>query len=371
MGHDPYRALYIHVPFCVSRCAYCDFTTCAMEAGAPVIDEYFEQLISRIRELSRAGELAHIETVYIGGGTPTHAGAKNLASLLYALGVSMHLSPEVECSVEANPESLTERLVNDMWALGANRLSIGVQSFDDDVLRTLGRAHDGKDAHRAIAIAQGRFNNVSIDLMCGVPGQTPKSFEQDVRTAIDLGVAHISIYPLTIEEHTLFARMVRAGQLEEPDEDVQADMMEASARLLRQAGYERYEVASYAREGYQSRHNTAYWSGVPYVGVGTSATTMTQNAQRRMRVQDGQVVDDLDAVEMAAEDMMLAMRMARGVSFAEVERAALLLPRLNAVLDRACAQGLIVREDGRFKPTEWGWLCGNELYGALLDSATL
>ncbi len=371
MPHDPYRALYIHVPFCTSRCAYCDFTTQAIPAGAPVIDGYIEQLIERIRQLSREGELAALETVYVGGGTPTHVGSKNLTALLYALGLSMHLTPEVECTIEANPESLTERMVADIWALGANRLSLGVQSFDDDICAVLGRAHNGEAARRALAAAQTRFENVSIDLMCGVPGQDRARFASDVREAVSWGVAHVSIYPLTIEERTPFARMVRAGMIDQPDEDAQADMMEDAARILRAAGYERYEVASYARLGFESRHNSAYWAGVPYLGIGTSATTMTQNAHRRMRVQDGQVVDDLDAVQMAAEDMMLGMRRSCGVSLEEVERVTQLLPALRQVLSDLEARGLVVRDAGRYKPTERGWLCGNELYGALLDSASL
>lgn len=367
--HDPYRALYLHLPFCVKRCSYCDFATAAVPAESPQIDGYVEDLCLQIRRKSKEGELGGISTVYLGGGTPSHVGMPRLSMLLYALGLSMHLEPDVECTMEANPESLTSSMVRDIWALGVNRLSIGVQSFDDHVLGILGRAHDAQGAKRAIACARERFENVSVDLMCGIPGQSIASFEDSVKTAIECGVSHVSVYPLTIEPHTPFDAMVLSGQLAEPDDDVEAEHMQAAERILSQAGYERYEVASYAKPGFECRHNIAYWTGVPYLGLGRSAASMTQNAERRMRIQDGQVTDDLDAREMVAEDMMLGMRMSRGISDDLVQRAAQLLPKTSETLDALAEQGLCEHVDGRWRPTERGWLCGNQLYGALLDLA--
>ena len=367
--HNPYRALYLHLPFCVKRCSYCDFATAAVPAESPQIDEYVEALCLQIRRKSKEGELGGISTVYLGGGTPSHVGMPRLSMLLYTLGLSMRLEPDVECTMEANPESLTSSMVRDVWALGVNRVSIGVQSFDDHVLGILGRAHDAQGAKRAIACARERFENVSVDLMCGIPGQSIESFEDSVNTAIDCGVSHVSVYPLTIEPHTPFDAMVMSGQLAEPDDDVEAEHMQAAARILSQAGYERYEVASYAKPGFECRHNIAYWTGVPYLGLGRSAASMTQNAERRMRVQDGQVTDDLDAGEMVAEDMMLGMRMSRGISDDLVQRAAQLLPKTRETLDALAEQGLCEHVDGRWRPTERGWLCGNQLYGALFDLA--
>lgn len=369
MPHDPYRALYVHLPFCVKRCAYCDFATAAVPADAPEIDAYVDELVLDIRRKAKEGELGALETVYLGGGTPSHVGLARLSMLLYTLSLSMHLTPEVECTMEANPESLTERMVRDIWALGVNRLSIGVQSFDDDVLRTLGRAHSADEARRAIEAAFTRFENVSLDLMCGIPGQSDESFEESVREAVRLGATHVSVYPLAIEPHTPFDAAVLAGDLDEPDDDAEAAHMEIAERVLTEAGFARYEVASYARPGCESRHNIAYWTGVPYLGLGRSAATMTQNAARRMRVKDGQVTDDLDARQMAAEDLMLGMRMTAGVSDERVEQAAALLPELPATLDGLAERGLAEHREGRWRPTELGWLCGNELYGDLYDLA--
>lgn len=369
MPHDPYRALYLHLPFCVKRCGYCDFTTAAVPTDAPEIDAYVEDLSLQIRRKAKEGELGAIETVYLGGGTPSHIGLSRLSMLLYTLSLSMHLTPEVECTMEANPESLTERMVRDVWALGVNRLSLGVQSFDEKMLQTLGRAHSADDARRAIEAAQTRFDNVSVDLMCGIPGQSSESFEASVCEAVRLGVTHISVYPLAIEPHTPFDTAVLAGELDEPDDDVEAAHMQIAAHVLTEAGYERYEVASYARPGYQCRHNIAYWTGVPYLGLGRSAATMTQNAQRRMRMKDGQVTDDLNARQMAAEDLMLGMRMTCGVTDDQVKRATEQLRDAPAALERLARDGLVVHEGGRWRPTERGWLCGNDLYGELFDLA--
>lgn len=369
MPYDPYKALYLHIPFCVRRCGYCDFATRAVERDSPVIDEYVESLVLDIRRASREGKLGALETVYLGGGTPSYIGMKRLSSLLYALSMSMHLEPEVECTMEANPESLTAPMVRDIWALGVNRLSLGVQSFDDEVLAILGRAHNAEAARQAIAAAQTRFDNVSVDLMCGIPGQSADSFRRSVEEAVALGVKHVSVYPLTIEPGTPFDRAVLRGEMPEPDDDVEAEAMEAARTVLEAAGFHRYEVASYALPGYESRHNTAYWTGKPYLGLGRSAVTMTQNAERRMRVQDGQVIDDLNARQMAAEDLMLGMRMAHGVSDEHVTRAAELLEDAPAVFAELEQLGLTVHQEGRWQPTNTGWLCGNELYGRLLDLA--
>lgn len=365
---DPYRALYIHVPFCAKRCNYCDFTTEAVAVDDERLDTYTEQLIAQIRHYSNQDMLGSIETVYLGGGTPSYLGNKRLSSLVYALSISMHLTPEVECTLEANPESLTKAMVKDLYALGVTRLSLGVQSFDDGLLRTLGRVHDAERARQAIRTAQLRFENVGIDLMCGLPGQTDDSFLNDLKEAVSLGVSHISIYPLTIEDGTPFASLVEKGRLS-VDDDLGAQLMDVAAAYLKIQGFERYEVASYARKGFESRHNQAYWTAKPYLGIGHGAVGMRQNDLSRERFDETGVIETLDPFQMAAEDMMLAMRMSKGVADEDVDIAALLLPDLPFVLDALERDGYISHIQGRWKPTHRGWLFGNHLYGTLLDLA--
>lgn len=369
MPHDSYQALYLHIPFCVKRCSYCDFVTAAVPSDSSKIDTYIEDLCIQIRHKAKEGELADIKTVYIGGGTPTYIGLSRLSLLMYTLALSMHLDTWVECTMEANPESLTENIVRDVFALGVNRLSLGVQSFDDEILRILGRPHTADQAKEALRIAQERFENISVDLMCGIPGQSAASFGRSVETAINLGVQHISVYPLTIEDHTPFAKMVLRGEIPDVDDDVEAEQMKLAETLLTAAGYERYEVASYAKPGYQCKHNIAYWTGVPYLGLGKSAATMTQNSERRMRLKDGIVTDDLTPAQMRAEDLMLSMRMSVGVSEEQITSSQELLPNIGSCFKGLQEKGLVVLSGGRYKPTELGWLCGNELYGDIFDLA--
>lgn len=368
MQFDPYQALYIHIPFCKKRCNYCDFITEALPQNDAVFEQYIDDLILEIRRASKQDLLGSIQTVYIGGGTPSYIGNKQLSRLLYALSLFMHLTPEVECSLEANPESLTEAMVKDLFALGVTRISLGVQSFDDDVLSTLGRIHDGKKAKEALYVAATRFENISVDMMCGIPNQSDESFLKSLQTALDLGAKHISVYPLTIEADTPFAYALESKALDF-DEDRGADMMHLASQFLSERGMHRYEVANYAYPGYESRHNSAYWSAKPYLGLGRGAVSMKQNQTTRIREQDGRILEVLDSKQRIAEDLMLAMRMTRGVSFKALHRASKTLPLAQNVFDELLKDGFVKKSETGFYPTEKGWMFGNVMYGRILDLA--
>lgn len=267
------EALYLHIPFCVSRCAYCDFATNAC-ADEQRMDAYVEALCLQLRRAAKAGLLGQVKTIYIGGGTPTHLGSRRLNTLVYTLSLSVNLENVVEFTCEVNPESIDERMVADLFSLGVNRFSIGAQSFDDAVLAAYGRIHDAAAIDAALAAVRTRTNNISLDLICGGPGQSMESWTQDLRHAIDADVPHISIYPLTLEDGTALTRRVEAGECEVADEDTQTDMMLEAEHMLTAAGFERYEVASYAKPGFPSHHNTAYWTGAEYLGLGAGASSM-------------------------------------------------------------------------------------------------
>lgn len=267
------EALYLHIPFCVSRCAYCDFATNAC-ADEQRMDAYVEALCLQLRRAAKAGLLGQVKTIYIGGGTPTHLGSRRLNTLVYTLSLSVNLENVVEFTCEVNPESIDERMVADLFSLGVNRFSIGAQSFDDAVLAAYGRIHDAAAIDAALAAVRTRTNNISLDLICGGPGQSMESWTQDLRHAIDADVPHISIYPLTLEDGTALTRRVEAGECEVADEDTQTDMMLEAEHMLTNAGFERYEVASYAKPGSPSHHNTAYWTGAEYLGLGAGASSM-------------------------------------------------------------------------------------------------
>jgi len=403
-----FEALYIHIPFCARRCAYCDFATESIDRTDPraqmVLDTYVDQLIIAIRRASQARLLTEVRTIYVGGGTPTVLGLARLVKLVYTLSLFIDFSLVSEFTVEANPESFSPGLARDLFALGVTRFSFGVQSFNNETLGVLGRIHTAQEASAAIRAAQERTDDISIDLICGVPGQSVSSWEADVREAVKWGVPHISVYPLTVEEGTILAHLVDTGRLAMPDEDLQADCMERAAHILAEAGFARYEVASYAKPGYMSRHNYAYWHGVPYLGLGRGAAGMfpaeaysqvasaqilpglaetvvnTAAARVRYTIDLGgeSQIEILTQEEVCAEDLMLAMRCTKGVPAAQIETAMQLLSRFSETVQQLQDEGLLVQEqadiqeDGELGgmsllPTAKGWLMGNELFGALWD----
>ena len=405
------QALYLHIPFCKARCAYCDFATSACNDEA-AMDAYIDALSLQIRRASRAGLLGSIKTIYIGGGTPTHLGGRRLNSLVYLLSLSINLENVSEFTIEANPESIDERMVMDLFALGVNRFSIGVQSFDDAVLKAYGRIHSAADAERAISNVQTREENVSIDLICGGPGQTMASWEKGVNHAIELGVKHVSIYPLMIEDGTPLARAIDAGEVMPPSDDEEADMMERAENILSAAGMHRYEVASYAYPGFESKHNTAYWTGVEYLGVGAGSSSMlwredwdlcnqvgifgtaeevssalpadsphasdplSETNVFRVRVSSSADsarfstglghpetnIELLDERAAALEDLMLGFRRSEGVPMERIDHVRDLEPAISEVMQRLEQRELVQVSGSHLAPTERGWLMGNEIY---------
>lgn len=267
-----YRALYLHIPFCRAKCLYCDFdsralTGCALEEA---IGAYCEGLSAQVDAHGNAGELSAVETVYVGGGTPSLLGVRLVGLVDY---VHAYCEP-VEFTCEANPESFTLDLAQALRAAGVTRISLGVQSLNASELKAIGRIHSAEQAMLAVAQAKAAGFSTSCDVMCGLPGQTLDTFAETLRSLVTLNPDHVSVYPLQLEEGTPLARMEEAGEMEVPDEDFQAQCMDLAAEVLEEAGYERYEVASYAKPGHRCRHNIAYWTGKPYLGLGRSAASM-------------------------------------------------------------------------------------------------
>lgn len=399
-------ALYVHVPFCAQKCRYCDFDSrsfapCDLDAA---LDAYFEHLYARLDAFGNGGALRQIRTVYVGGGTPSLAGER-LVKL--ARRVSMWCKP-VEFTCEANPESLTAELATTLALAGVTRISLGVQTLDDTELAVIGRIHNAERALEAIATVKDVGLDVSCDLMCGLPGQTMASWQCALDGVLAAAPHHVSVYPLTLEEGTPLYRMACRDESLEPEEDFQAACMDVARERLSSAGYHPYEVASYALDGHECAHNIAYWTGRGYLGLGRSAAGMldTRDFDRLAglfpgvaprgdfhRVRLVQRNNDATAFEAeylthreaAAEDLMLACRMTRGVASDLLVRAARVIPaeELTAACDRALELGLAawVPEHGdthvrpiasvdviagrtcaRLAPTHLGWLDGNMLF---------
>lgn len=406
-------ALYVHVPFCAQKCRYCDFDSrsfapCSMSVA---LDTYFEQLYARLDAFGDAGALAQIRTVYVGGGTPSLAGERLVE---FARRISAWCKP-VEFTCEANPESLTAELATALAGVGVTRVSLGVQTLDNAELTAIGRIHDADRALAAITTVKDAGLVVSCDLMCGLPGQTDLSWQRTLDGVLAAAPHHVSVYPLTLEEGTPLYRMACRDESLEPDEDFQAACMDAARERLSAAGYHPYEVASYALDGHECAHNIAYWTGQGYLGLGRSAAGMldaedfdrlaglfpgVSSRGDSYRVRLVQRDDDATAFEAeylsqreaAAEDLMLACRMTRGVASDLLVRAARAVPadELAAACDRALELGLAtwvpetlgVHEGpftsadviaghvrARLAPTHLGWLDGNVLFELFWDLA--
>ena len=406
-------ALYVHVPFCAQKCRYCDFDSrsvapCDLEAA---LDAYFEQLYARLDAFGNAGALDQIRTVYVGGGTPSLAGER-LVEL--ARRIRTWCAP-VEFTCEANPESLTAELAIALAKAGVTRVSLGVQTLDNNELTVIGRIHNAERALEAIATVKDVGLDVSCDLMCGLPGQTMASWQYSLNGVLAAAPHHVSVYPLTLEEGTPLYRMACRDESLEPDEDFQAACMDVARDCLTAAGYHPYEVASYALDGHECAHNIAYWTGQGYLGLGRSAAGMLDaedfdclaglflgvssrgDAHRVRLVQRDDAATAFEAEylthrEAAAEDLMLACRMTRGLASDLLVRAARVIPadELTAACDRALELGLATwvpetlwghegpfttadvvagHVRARLAPTHLGWLDGNVLFELFWDLA--
>lgn len=259
------KGLYIHIPFCIKKCKYCDFNS--FSACQKEKDAYLAALFSEMEKYR--GEV--VDTVFVGGGTPTSLSAEQIEALLQNVRKNFILVDSCEFTVEANPRTLDEEKLGILKKYGVNRLSIGVQSFNDNELIKLGRVHTGSEAEETIALAQKYFDNVSIDLMCSIPDQTKESFKKNLEKAFSLNPTHISCYSLILEEGTPLYDEAKKGKLNLPDEDTEREIYDIACREMENHGYRQYEISNFAKSGFDSRHNTKYWSCDEYIGIGLSA----------------------------------------------------------------------------------------------------
>lgn len=392
-------ALYLHIPFCAQKCAYCDFASSATRRNDPLMVAYAGALGRQVEEAQELGLLEGLETAYVGGGTPSLLGADTLVALV---GRVSSLVPS-ELSCEANPDSLSDEVLGALVDGGATRVSIGVQSLADGELALLGRLHDAATAKDRVRAAVASGLDVSCDLMCATPGQTDASWAHTLNEFLMLGARHVSVYPLMIEEGTPFDARYGDEDCAWNSDEVQAGRMQKAQELLEGKGFNRYEVASYAFDKKTCKHNIAYWTAQPYLGLGTKASSML-TLECYLRVQgscpnlpqapagtsrvrltvmnSAQEIADapglrnlrfsaefLTPAQAAAEDLMLGARLSRGLDPGLVEHARVLLPELDDCLSNLVRDGFLATVGERYVPTQQGWLLGNELYGRLWDLA--
>ena len=360
------RHLYVHVPFCARRCSYCDFAI-AVRREVPV-DDYLTALGLELDAKRLNG--SPLDTVYLGGGTPSRLGGDGIAPLIDMIRGRFEISESAELTIEANPDDVEKAAAHEWKRAGINRVSLGIQTFNDVALRWMHRVHDSEGARVAFRVLRDAgFDNISVDLIFALPSSLDRSWEQDLRQAITLGPDHISLYGLTIEKATPLARWAERGTVTPADEDRYAADFLLAHSIATAAGYDHYEVSNFSLSGKNSRHNSAYWTGVPYAGAGPSAhsfdgETRSWNvrdyvewANRLSRgdsiVAGSEILTDENRI---AEKVYLGLRTSRGLAVTDADRAR---------ADLWQREGWAIRDGDMVRLTGEGWLRLDSLVAAL------
>ena len=360
LGTDDNLALYIHWPFCVSKCPYCDFNSHVREAVDH--DAWREALLADLAHEARETAGRRLSSIFFGGGTPSLMPPATVAALIEAADAHWGLAPDIEITLEANPSSVEAARFADLAAAGVNRVSLGLQSLDDAALRFLGRAHDVAEGLAALDTAQAAFGRVSFDLIYALPGQSAEAWAAELARALSFGTGHLSLYQLTIEPGTRFAAMAARGELAPPDPDHGATLFEMTRAMTRAAGLPAYEISNHAAPGQESRHNLSYWRYQAYAGVGPGAHGRRGgHATQRHRkpenwlsalVRNGHGIEqerEIAPADAAVEALLMGLRLTEGVPYRPDD---LELP----AVERLTAQGLIARDGDRLRVTEPGML---------------
>ena len=378
----PPLSFYVHLPWCIKKCPYCDFNSHEMVPSQMPEQRYLDALMADLEAALPLIWGRTVHSIFIGGGTPSLFSPQAIDRLLGDLRARLKLEPDCEITLEANPGTFEKDRFRAFRSAGVTRLSVGVQSFDDGHLKALGRVHDRAQAFAAVEEAAQAFDTFNLDIMYALPGQTLDGVAQDMRTALDLNPPHISIYHLTIEPNTYFAKFPPVV----PDDDLASDMMDLITDLTGSAGLQRYEVSAYARAGHQCVHNLNYWQFGDYLGIGAGAHSKLSFAHRIVRqvrfrepklymdkaLAGGCIAQDeeVSRAELPFEFMLNALRLKDGFELAQFsERTGLPMTAIQNALDEAQRKGLIERDLARVKPTARGFDFLNDLQALFLAGA--
>ncbi|MGM0199557.1 radical SAM family heme chaperone HemW [Enterococcus sp. DIV1314a] len=378
--HPKSTSAYIHIPFCEHICYYCDFNKVFLE-GQPV-DEYIQSLLTEIRLTLEKHPTKVSETIYIGGGTPTSLTAKQLDVLLTGIHRYLPTHTTKEFTVEANPGDLTAEKLDVFKAHGVNRLSMGVQTFDDRLLKKIGRKHSVQDVYDTIKLLEKKqFDNVSIDLIYALPGQTLESFRDTLTKALAFDLPHYSMYSLILENKTMFMNWVRQGRLELPTQEAETQMFEEAIIAMAQSGHHQYEISNFAKKGKESMHNLVYWDNEHYYGFGAGASGylnqkryknygpiqhyMKPLKEQRLPIFETEEISRANQIE---EEMFLGLRKIEGVSLRRFEEKfnQKLTTVYQSVIAELQQQQLAVLEEDYFRLTPKGLFIGNDVFEKFL-----
>ena len=376
--------IYLHIPFCKSRCSYCDFATDVYKNNE-VVEQYVDALCLEIAAFEcrsphvSKGVTLNANTIYFGGGTPSLLTPTQLERILKAVQDKFAVSTDAEITMEMNPATVTPDTLRDYRSLGINRASFGVQTFDDYALKLLARGHDANDARQTFTMLRdARFDNISFDLIAGLPGQTLDDWKSNLDEAIKLSPEHISLYLLEIHEGTPLAEQIRRGRQPLPDEELAAEMYEMMLDKLAAASYEQYEISNFSRPGFESRHNSKYWLLEPVFGFGVSAHSFDgrqRYANERDTAKYVGLIENSGAAEATREDIDLAsefaflgLRLEHGIDLTEYKQRfnINLTEKFNAELTDLAHAGLIETIDGRLKLMRMGKLFSNEVFAVFV-----
>lgn len=374
------QAAYIHIPFCVHICHYCDFNKVFIK-GQPV-DDYLKALQVEMERTIQQSNDNELKTVFVGGGTPTSLSQEQLKTLLTTIRNTLPIRQDAEITFEANPGDLTEDKLMVLREGGVNRLSLGVQSFDEQLLKKIGRTHQVEDVYRTVENAKKHgFQNVSIDLMYGLPGQTLESFVHSLQETFQLNIQHVSSYSLIVEPKTVFYNLMRKGKLHLPSEDDDAKMYETLLQMTKQHGFHQYEISNFAKRGFESKHNLTYWNNEEYYGFGAGAHSYVDGVRKSnigpvnhyiQQINDGKlpILEEatLTLTEKMEEEMFLGLRKTEGVSIENFQEKFKQNPLqlFSEQLESLKKKRLIDISSGHIKLTKKGMFLGNEVFQAFI-----
>lgn len=368
--------LYIHFPFCLSKCPYCGFAS-GIE-GPTEREKFLQALPKEMEAWAPDWKSTQFSTLYLGGGTPSLLEPVEVGAILENAQSVFDFTSLVEATMEANPETLSYDKVKGYCKLGVNRLSLGVQAFQDDLLERIGRIHSVQDCLQSISWArEAGFRNLSIDLMFALPGQSFLEWEESLGRTMEIVPEHISLYGLTVEPGTPLEKGVASGRVQLPGEELEAQMYERACEVLKQAGYEHYEISNFAKPGFRSRHNSGYWAGEPYLGLGPSAhsfketrrwantSSLEEYLERVSKSGRSMAMDEnLTLEQLRLERIFLGLRQKEGILLDEYERTfgESLASRFHGKLPGFLAQRWLVREEDSLRLSERGMALADAIF---------
>ena len=375
------KSAYLHIPFCEHICHYCDFNKVFLQ-GQPV-DEYIQMLKKEMQLQLKLYPTDQLDTIFVGGGTPTSLSEQQLARLCEFIKEELPFNKKSgEYTFEANPGDLSREKLEILYHAGVNRLSFGVQSFNDELLQKIGRTHRAHDVYETIELAKEvGFTNISIDLIYGLPGQTMDDFQDTMERALALDLPHYSSYSLIVEPKTVFYNLMQKGKLQLPPQDLEASMYEQVMETMEKHGLHQYEISNFAKNGFESRHNLTYWNNLEYYGIGAGAHGYTAgkriaNHGPLKKYMNSLMKGELPVLEehlvplneQMEEEMFLGLRKTEGVSFSRFkERFCVEMTEIFAKsLEQQVNHGLLEIEDDYVRLTKQGKLLGNEVFQAFL-----